>query len=358
MSQIAAQITTLTNVQINEPKFQALLERFQDTIELSFRKALAHEGAPGDFPLSSEKSSLEAVFAQVVQQVPAEKKAAAIQNALAEAKQAHATPLSGVNLRIATPIQEQVRALPLPGRLTSDELTRIIQIVTRPSSQGASAPAPFQQVELQLLKLKCVQKAKEPFEGLNEIAGGAVQVDQDGKVSKMSSINFGQFDEGDVKNFSPPTRLATIPVNNKPFPLALALAVTLAEMDSDKVADVLDVAFQAVKAVKGQIVDAISALLGLSSDSSSSSTSSTGAGAEVLVVLLGIAVGAVIELTQDLLGKWFHSDVFDDQMAMVALPSATSLFPTGSTNSEEETLTFTSTHFKGKYTATIRWHVA
>jgi hypothetical protein len=147
-------------------------------------------------------------------------------------------------------------------------------------------------------------------------------------------------------------------MDNKSFPLALALAVTLAEMDSDKIADVLDVAFQAVKAVKGQIVDAIGALLGLSSDSSSSSTSSTGAGAEVLVVLLGIAVGAVIELTEDLLGKWFHSDVFDDQMAMVALPSATSLFPNNSTNSEDETLTFTSTHFKGKYTATIRWHVS
>src|SRR5437660_2748802 len=252
MSKTSAQITTFTNVQINEPKFQALLQRFRDTVELSFRKALAHESAPKDFPLSSAKPSLEAVFASIVQNVPSEKKSAAIQSALAAAKQTQAGPLSAINLHSATPVQEQVQALPLPSRWTPGELTSITQVVTRSSHQGAPAPTPFRQVELQLLKLKCVQKAKEPFEGLNEMAGGAVEVDQDGTVRKMGSISFGQFDEGDVKTYNPPIRLATIPFGNKSFPMALALAVTFVEMDSDKVADVLDVAFQAVEAVKGQ----------------------------------------------------------------------------------------------------------
>jgi hypothetical protein len=86
MSTTSAQITTLTNIQINEPKFQAISKHFQDMAELSFRKALAHEGDPQAFPLSSEKPSLEAVFAHALQNVPPEKKTAAIKSALAEAK--------------------------------------------------------------------------------------------------------------------------------------------------------------------------------------------------------------------------------------------------------------------------------
>lgn len=358
MAKSSAQITTLTNIQIDEPEFQALLQRLRDVVELSFRKALAHEGDPANFPLSSQQESLEAIFSHRLQKVSAEKKAAAVQNALAEARSTRAGSLSAINLHIATPVQEQVQALPLPGRLTPDALSRINQLISKPASQGTAASNPFHQVELRLLKLKCVQKTKEPFEGRDEIVGGAVLVRQDGTVSQAGSVNFGQFSEGDVRSYTSPPSIATIPLgSNTTFPLAMAVTLSLVEMDSDNVADVLDGAFEAVKALKGQIVDAIGSLLGLSSDSSSSSTSSTGAETEIFVVLLNIAVGAIINLSQELLGKWFHSDMFKQQLVMVALPSATSLFPDDSTNSKDEVLTFNGDNFKGRYDLTYHWHI-
>jgi hypothetical protein len=134
------------------------------------------------------------------------------------------------------------------------------------------------------------------------------------------------------------------------------VTLTLIEKDSDRVAGVVNTIFDAVKAVKGDIDKAIDELLGLSSDDSSSTTSPD-VKTTVFVTLVNVAINALIGLIGNLLGNWFESDVFNSQMVMVAVPSATSLFPGGSANSEDETVTFTSDHFKGKYVLTYDWRV-
>ncbi|HEU5226536.1 MAG TPA: hypothetical protein VFU49_01910 [Ktedonobacteraceae bacterium] len=350
MSTTSTPITMLTNIHTDAPKFQALSKHFQDMVELSFRKALLHEGDPQTFPLDGEKPSLEAVFAHTLQAVPSEKKATAIKSALAGAKTMPAGVPSQVSLRTASPIQEQMQALPLPGRLTPSELAQMTQIVTRPSVNQPSAPTRFQQAEIRLLKLKCVQKTKEIFEGLDEPELGAVLVRQDKTSSQIGPVTFGQFDEGQEKTFHPPIRFTTIPFDSHDqFPQALAVTFSFIEKDKDDAAKILQTVFDAVKAVKGQIVDALEELLGLSSDGSSSSTD---AGTTVLVVLLNVVVGAVIDLIGKLLVDLVGSDPFTPTMTAFAISSG------DSTDSADEQVTFTSDHFKGKYVLTYDLHLS
>jgi hypothetical protein len=271
--------------------------------------------------------------------------------------------LSQVNLHTTASVQEQMQALPRTARLTSDELTRITQIVNRPPVDQSSAPTKFKQVELRLLKLKCVQKTKEIFEGDDEIVltgamssnkGSGNQIGQ----NKIDPVSLGQFEEGQVKTFNPPIRFTSIPFGGSDqFPLGLAMTFTAIEKDADDISKVVQTIFDGVEAVKGPIEKAIDGLVGLSSDDSSSSTSSD-ATAMVAVMLLNAAISALIDLIGNKLVSLFKSDPFDPEMVMVAIPSATSLFPGGSAKSEDETVAFTSDHFKGKYDLTYDWYVS
>src|SRR5215472_15280605 len=107
-------ITNSTITNIPDPKFSAVGERVLQTFRLSLEKALAHQASPGEFHLDTAPDSVEQMFLSRFKTLPAEKQQAAMSKAVASAqapaeqRAALYGDLAKVDLRLPTPVTEQV----------------------------------------------------------------------------------------------------------------------------------------------------------------------------------------------------------------------------------------------------------
>ena len=143
----------LTEIEdLENPKLRQLALRVAMITRLAAEKAIAHLAEPAEFPLPPDPTSLEGLFHSRFRRYRPEQRQLAIAKFLPRVKAPEAErtkvfgDLSKVNLRAATPVVAQVRALSLPAHVTfrSGELRHVVlgrPIVVPGLAAAVAAPA-------------------------------------------------------------------------------------------------------------------------------------------------------------------------------------------------------------------------
>lgn len=364
-------------VDIADPKLKAIGKRVLRSLQLEIEKAVANRAAPNVYPIPTAPSSAVAtdpsiaspdVFAAWFDRMTVEKRNASsvrVMGSVSSPERLRATAygdLARVDLKSATPVFDQVMALPLPEEVKTTvdylkSLTRINgQIMTQtplPPSGDDTQETPQQsftalnKLELRVLKVACLDETDPEFLGDDEISMGGTTVDQSGITRKVSAFLVrDDFDTGESKVYSPAKRFTSfdLTAGGNTFPKAYFVTLVMAETDMGGLGDFLNALWNKTK---GQVLAMITAAVGAA------------IGSVIPVPILGTIVGAVAgwvvgTVISYLIGL-FGDDVFKPVTLSVTIPSLTHRFAGGLTDSPNSVVTFQG--YGGKYSATVDWNM-
>ena len=262
----------LTEIEdLENPKLRQLALRVAMITRLAAEKAIAHLAEPAEFPLPPDPTSLEGLFHSRFRQYRPEQRQLAIAKFLPRVKapEAERTKVFGdlakVNLRAATPVVAQVRALSLPTHVTfrSGELRHVV--LGRPivvpglaaAVAAASEPAErrpdYDRLQLRLHRVRCVGETgtwfEETFGGADEIDLGGVTVDETRQTGKIGAFRVGEFEDGDVKRYNPARSFAQFNIREggEHWPKHYYVTFVLAEVDFGGVGEFISSLYDKVK---------------------------------------------------------------------------------------------------------------
>ncbi|WP_436492456.1 hypothetical protein [Actinokineospora sp. HUAS TT18] len=215
-------------------------------------------------------------------------------------------------------------------------------------------------LRLRLQKVRCVEETDWNALGSDEIAMGAVSVDNEGttkKVSKFDIPESGGFDNGDVYTYTSPGKsYVHFPINPGAFPRKYVVTMMMAEVDNGGFADILNLAWAKVKDKVQQVI--AQAVAGLTSPFIGPALAE--ALGQIVAWLVTTFVGWIISL--------FYDDLFKPVTVSVKLPSRWAYkYDNGVTSGWDNlrTGTHTSTFYQdtgdtsadGIYKANIHWEL-
>jgi hypothetical protein len=164
--------------------------------------------------------------------------------------------------------------------------------------------------------------------GSDDIALSGLTVDPAGSTGKIPEFKVGVFDDGKVKHFSPPRRLALFDLRSgNGFPKSYVVTVVLAEKDHGGLSKL-------VNGLQGKVEGKLKA--GLASTVGGAVGAAGGPGGAAI----GAVAGAVVDKAFGELAGLVGDEVFPPKTVSVKLSSADHRFQGGATDSPEATLDF------------------
>jgi hypothetical protein len=144
-----AEITMYEVTELADPKLRELAMQVVNELRLAAEKAVAHSEDPKAYPMPQDPNSAEQIFLDRFRELRPETKQAAVAKSMPFVKASEAVrarrygDLAKVNLRSATPVAAQVKALPFPEHLKfpTSNLAAILSTVTSCPLKAARWPA-------------------------------------------------------------------------------------------------------------------------------------------------------------------------------------------------------------------------
>jgi len=344
--------------ELADPKLRKIAMRVVKEMELTVQKIVAHKAEPANFPLPQDPDSVEQILQSRFQRLKPEQQQLAVAKIMPRIKATTAArsrgfgELAKVNLGSATPVAKQVADLPLPQDLKISladlqKLTDLHGQIVQVSPGGLVLQQTTDKLEFRIHKVKCVDetgKGRFGELGEDEISLGGTTVDESGDTKKVSEFKVGDFDDGDVKNFSPPRRFTLFSLREgTAFPKSYFVTLVLAEKDlSGGLADFLG---RLLEKVKERVIAALAALIG----------ATVGASGGPIGAAIGAVVGFVVGKVFEFLKSVFADDIFPPKTISVSVPSLTHRFTGGKTDSPEAIARFVG--HNGTYDITYDWRL-
>jgi hypothetical protein len=356
---VNATIATGEVTELSDPWVRKIALRVVKEMELALEKTVANAADPSAYPLPRQADAAERILQSRLARLRPEQRALAVSRVMPRVRAGAAQrtraygDLSRIDLRAAVPVAQQVSALPFPGELRAPKaallkLEEVRAEARRLDPVTAAAVAPVtDKLELRLHSVRCVDETGSGTfgeVGKDEIALGATTVDETGDTEKVPEIQVGGFNDGDVKTFSPPRRIATFGLREgTEFPKAYFATLVLAEKDlSGGLSDFLS---QLLEKIRERVVAALAAAIG----------GAIGASGGPVGALIGAAVGFVVGRVFELLKAAFADDIFAPRTVTVAVTALSQRFAGGKTDSPEATVTFEG--HGGRYQLVYDWRL-
>lgn len=237
---MADQIRMTQGLQLMSPATMQVADYAANVALLAAEKAVANAATPATYPLPAAPDALEHLFAARFKTLPAAKRAVATPRVLqsvnaprAQREQLFGKQLAQVDLRAATSVAAQ-----------ASKHFPTVEITHKASSPAAAPLAAAQpaaavqrrKVALRLNKVRCVDETGTKWSewaGDDEIYFGGAAVDGSADVSAMTTFKVGDFDDGDVRKFQPPHRIALFDLTKShEWPQYVQGVLCLSERDS------------------------------------------------------------------------------------------------------------------------------
>jgi hypothetical protein len=159
--------------------------------------------------------------------------------------------------------------------------------------------------------------------GKDEIYLGATTIDAGGNTKEVPAFKVGNFNDNDVKDFTPPKQIASFALSSgKGWPKTFFVNYVLAEKDMGGLPDYIN---DLTDLIRHQAAKALGSLAG-----------GGGITSAALGAAIGYIVGYVLDKAIEWLKSWWNDDIFKPISTFVTLPSAGSKFPNGEMVSREE----------------------
>ncbi|GAD85269.1 hypothetical protein FEK33_12530 [Nocardia asteroides NBRC 15531] len=357
--------TVITNTQVVEladPKLRALALRVVRELELTAERVAAHHGDRSRFRLPTQPDSVEALFDAQFRSLPQPTQALAAQRALTRLQAPAAVrarrlgDLTRIDLSVPVSVETQAMAIPLPAaaRFSDADIAKLERLALGDLISGLTPQQPTNTLELRVHRVICVDET-DGFLGTeageDEIYLGGTSVDGAGASLRIDPFKVGDFDDGDIKRYSPPRLFAAFPVIEGGFPKSFFATLVLSEADngglSKFIDDLLDkirskIATEIAKATGGAIGGAVGGALG-------------GAIGGIAGAIIGAAVGYALGKAVDALRDAWEDDFFAPVTVSVALNSHDDRWPGGQTDSPQGRITWRG--HGGKYELVYDWRL-
>lgn len=350
-----SEITMSQVTELNDPKLQKIALRIVREAELAIEKVAANHKQAAKFPVSISKASFEGILKTRFAKLPQVKK----DNASAKAQSAINLPaatrkkrlgdLSGIDLSVETAVDVQAKSIALPASLkfSATEIASIFPAGTLalPISTGIAAPV-TNKLELRIHKVRCVDETGgwlAEHGNDDEIDLGGTTVDETGDTKKVTKFRVGSsFDDGEEKSYSPPRRFTFFNLTEgTAFPKYYYVTLVLAESDMGDLPDFLSTLLDLIKQkVKEKLIEA-----GAQVDTS----------IPAIGAIIGAAIGYIVDRVFDYLRMIWEDEVFQPITVFVKIPSLTTRWPVGRTDSPEQTVVFKG--HGGEYRLTYDWRL-
>jgi hypothetical protein len=341
------QTTTQAQGHLNQ-KLKAVAEDVLQVIQLAATKVALNHAQPNNYTIAKDQNTFESILQARFERVSSLKKDAIAADMVT---QLQAAPKAGrqrvadvrsVDFRLITPIESQVTLSPkLRGlTLTLDELTKMDKVDTL--SPVASAANPLQKLELRIHRVKCIDETGGWLEiGSDEIRLGGTAVDETGDTHKIGDFGVMNFDDGDVKTYSPPKSFTTFRLTEgNQFPKQYLVTLILAEQDQGGVSDFIN---NLLKKIKEEIAKRLAKLIGQAYPP-----------IEIFNEEIRKAIKWVLDNVIDYILRLWSDDIFRPVTVRTRIPSLTARW-NGNAQSPRRKVLFTG--HKGKYELTYDWRM-
>jgi hypothetical protein len=361
------------NAQLASPKLAYVIRRMGRAAALAVDKIAANSVDPEKYPLPEDRRSLERVLKRRFdalrpdQRQFAEARVGVRQGIARKPPSALTLRVLNVDPRSTTPVLDQAKRVPRQLRLTKAERARLPMtidsvVVTPPAVKESGYIDVFlgrrigditiqptvrnTKLELRVSQVKCIDETNGWFGtevGSDEIYLAGDVISAQGSTS-IEEQKVGDFDDGDVKSFSPAKVWTSIDLlKDAQYPKVFVVVFVLAEKDMGGLSDFMDKLVEALEdPVKDAIVEAIGAAVG-------------GELAGPIGAAVGVAVGVILSYVIDALGEAWADDVFDPQTITFALESSTDRFSNGRLDSDNYLISFEGQG--GEYSLTYSWRL-
>ena len=329
-----ADITMSQVTELEDQNLRAVAKRVFLEVRLAAEKAVAHHAKPTNYPIAADPNSLEQIFLTRFKQLRVEKQQAAKARVLSFVKAPKVArtgvygDLAKVNLRNATSVEAQVKALAFPAGLKFQishlqNLKLHGGIVPIVPGGGFIPQQTTNKLELRIHKVKCIDETGGwPEWGEDEIYLGGTTVDESGDTKKVAQFKVSDFDDGDVKNYSPPKQFTWFSLlEGTEWPKSYFVTLVLAEVDMGGLADFLN---KLLDKVKAEVISALAAAIG----------GAIGASGGPIGAAIGAVVGWVVGQVFEWLKSWWSDDIFKPFTVSVSIPSLNARWA-GKTDSPE-----------------------
>jgi hypothetical protein len=357
---MADEITIGELADLADPKLRKIMMRVAKEMEVAVEKTVAHHAEPANFPLPGDPNSVEQIVSagfsrlQPAQQQFAKAKLLNRAKASKQARRKILGDLAEIDLRSKSPVAEQVDRLAFPTELKTTtqavkNLTKINQIVSlRPA--GLVTQQTTDNLEFRIHRVKCVDETGKDFNpfgdepGSDEISLAGTSVDESGDTKKVTEFKVADFDDGDVKTFSPPRRFTFFNLREgTEFPKSYFVTLVLAEKDqSGGLADFVN---KLLEKIRERVIAYLAAAIG----------AAIGASGGVVGIVIGAAIGFVVGKVFEFINAVFSDDIFPPKTISVVIPSLTHRFVGGKTDSPEIVTRFVG--HNGTYDVTSDWRL-
>jgi hypothetical protein len=337
-----AGITLGSDVQLDDPRLKAIGTRIVDTVRLAGEKAVANAIDAKRYPLTKDPASYERMLRARYDNRPEAVRLAARAKVQASLKASPAQraksfgALAKLDLHTDVPIEDLAATVDGLPRLT------LAKPVAAAASGAAAATPTNRTLALRVRRVVCLDETNGLFgseAGNDEIVLGATTVDETGDTHTVKKFGVGDFDDGDVKRYSPPRQVTWFNVlEGASYPKSYYVTVVLAEEDMGGTAEFLNKLADKLESEIRQALVKAGAELG-------------GAIGAVIGLVLGWVVGKIFDWFAEVWGD----EIFKPRTVRVTLSSPTTTFG-GKLVSPAATLKFKG--HGGEYAMDYDWVIA
>ena len=355
-------VITMSQVsELADLKLKAIAKRVLSTLQVETEKSVAHFAEPGSYPLAADPQSVEQIMLARFRSLNPTKQQAAVVRAMASVKANPAQrktlygDLGELNLKTATTIEAQVKALTFPATLklpagylqTHSALhgqVLVPQPVIPPSPGGLTPQQTTTKLEFRVHRVRCVDETNPEWAGDDEIALGGISVDETGDTKKIAEFMVrNDFDDGEQKIYAPPKQFTWFSLTEgTTWPKSYAVTLVLAEKDMGGLGDFINKLWQKIKS---KVLEAVAAAIG----------AAIGSTVPGLGTIVGGIVGWVLAKFIDWLIGLFQDDVFKPVTLSTSIPSLSARWPGNKTDSPEGEVRFRG--YGGEYRLVYDWRM-
>lgn len=303
---------------------------------------------PRRAPSNPARTTAEAILRRRFNMLPAPRRTAAGQIALASLNRRELRTrlgLGNVDLTAAAPV-DQLIPLPPPA-VSVGALTAFINARFQVGIAGGAAalPGTLTALELQMVRMVCVDETNGFLgseAGEDEIQIGGAAINQAVDVGTIAPIKLGDFNDwGPLrqKDYSPPTSLFKFDLRNvAQFPSSFFITLVLAEKDQGNFSETVD---EIIVKLKEELTQYISGII----------IGSVAGGP--LGAIIGLAVAYAVGKVIDYVVSVWEDDLFGPRTVEIIVPAANSTF-NGQLATPGEVLHFNG---PGEYAMRYQWRV-
>lgn len=302
----------------NDADWKDLAEQMADALADQARDAMAHAADAQQFALA-KPSEFQVAFRGFADALPAAKRKAALEHAAADATAAskrkpkvyRLAALEGVEVKSKESQKTAAaRKSPITKPMLTDafggdpaEVAKSFAAAPKPAAAAAGAVT---KLALQLLDFS-VPNRQDPV-GKDEVRLGGKTVNVLGEVKKFSTLNLGDFKQGQTKTYNPPKLITTFDLTKKQDYAKTGGAILMA-FERDVGGGYEDVIDNAVDVVKDWLKKEIDKAAAQAGQAIGAFIGSPAFGA-VLAKVLGKVLGWLLGKFGELIGKWLKDDGF------------------------------------------------